>query len=651
MSATFPQLLLEHARRQPTRDAMRFKEYGIWQVFSWSDLAEMVRHMTLGLQASGVGPQDHVVIVGSNRPRLYAVMLAVQAVGAVPVPLYQDAAAAQYVWPITSAGVRHAIAEDQEMVDKLLEVREQCPHLAQIWYEDPRGLRHYNQPGLAPLDELFQLGRKAAEAPGAAERFEALVAAGLPQAPAAVFFTSGTTGRPKGVVHTHAGLIDRAKAGAAFDRLTDREEVFAYLPPAWIGQNIFSYAQWLVCGYIVSCPESAATISIDMTEVGPTYYFAPPPVFESMLTRVMTRMEDAPALNRWLFHRFLALARRVKAPGRAPASVPLSSRLMYRLGDWIIYGPLRNSLGLSRIRVAYTAGEAIGPDLFAFYRAIGVNLKQLYGSTETGVFVCIQPDDQVSAESVGVPLEGVEVDISKDGEVMVRSPGILTEYYRDPAATAEVKTADGWYHTGDAGHLDAAGHLRIVDRVKNLGRLKGGAHDGALFAPKYIENKLKFFPYIKEAVAFGDGRDMVGAFINIDMEAVGNWAERRNLPYAGYADLATKPAVIELVRSCIEKANEELAADGYMGACQIHRFVVLHKELDSDDGEMTLSKKVRREFVFNKYAPLIDAVYDGRESQYFETDAKLRDGRISKTAALLPICRARTFPTRELAAA
>ncbi|MBA2672950.1 AMP-binding protein [Ramlibacter sp.] len=650
MSATFPQLLLAHARRLPTRDAMRFKEYGIWQVFSWSEVAEMVMQMTLGLQASGVGANDHVVIIGSNRPRLYAVMLAVQAVGAVPVPLYQDAATAQYIGPITSAGVRHAVVEDQEMVDKLLEAREQCPGLARIWFDDPRGLRHYGQPGLAPLDDLFALGRQAAEADGAAARFEAMVAAGSPQVPAAVFYTSGTTGKPKGVVHTHAGLIDRAKVGAAFDRLTDREDVFAYLPPAWIGQNIFSYAQWLVCGYIVNCPESAGTIAIDMAEIGPTYYFAPPPVFESMLTRVMTRMEDAPAVSRWLFHRSLALARKVKAPNRAPSSVPLPTRALYRLCDWIIYGPLRNSLGLSRIRVAYTAGEAIGPDLFAFYRAIGINLKQLYGSTETGVFVCIQPDDQVSAESVGVPLEGVEIDISDAGEVMVRSPGILREYYRDPDATAEVKTADGWYHTGDAGHVDAAGHLRIVDRVKNLGRLKGGANDGALFAPKYVENKLKFFPYIKEAVAFGDGRDMVGAFINIDIEAVGNWAERRNLPYAGYADLATKPAVIELVRICIEKANEELAAEGYMGACQIHRFIVLHKELDSDDGEMTLSKKVRREFVFGKYAPLIEAVYEGRESQFFETDAKLRDGRISKTSAVLPICPARTFPLLALAA-
>ena len=359
-----------------------------------------------------------------------------------------------------------------------------------------------------------------------------------------MFFTSGTTGNPKGVVHTHETLIDRAAAGARFDKLTADDEVLAYLPPAWIGQNIFSYAQWLVCGYVVNCPESAGTVTIDLKEIGPTYYFAPPRVFEGLLTNVMIRMEDAGRLKRWLFDRAMALARRVGPALMDGKPVGALDRLRYALGKVLIYAPLRNTLGFSRVRVAYTAGEAIGPDLFTFYRSLGINLKQLYGSTETAVFVCLQPDNEARADTVGVPIEGVEIKVTDSGEILIRSPGLLKEYYKNPEATAEVLSADGWYRTGDAGFMDAAGHLKIIDRAKDVGRLAGGASDGALFAPKYVENKLKFFPYIKEAVAFGDRREKVCAFINIDMQAVGNWAEKRNLPYGGYTDLSQKKEVL-----------------------------------------------------------------------------------------------------------
>jgi len=372
---------------------------------------------------------------------------------------------------------------------------------------------------------------------------------------AAMFFTSGTTGNPKGVVHTHQTLLDRARAGADFDRLTNREEVLAYLPPAWIGQNIFSYAQWLACGYVVNCPESGATVMIDLKEIGPTYYFAPPRIFEGLLTSVMIRMEDAGSLKRRMFHHFMDLARRVGPQLMDGKSVGAVDALLYKLGDLLVYGPLRNTLGFSRVRVAYTAGEAIGPDLFNFYRAIGVNLKQLYGSTETAVFVCLQPDHEVKSDTVGVPINGVEIKLSDSGEILVKSPGLLKEYYKNPAATAEVLTADGWYHTSDAGFIDSHGHLKIIDRVKDVGRIMGGPSDGAMFAPKYVENKLKFFPFIKEAVAFGDRREKVCAFVNIDFEAVGNWAEKRNLPYAGYTDLAGKPETYELIRDCVEKVN------------------------------------------------------------------------------------------------
>ena len=648
MSSTFPRLLLEHARQRPDADAIREKEYGIWQTRSWRRLADEVARMAAGLAAAGLQRGQHLVVVGDNRPRLTMAMLAAQCLGAIPVPLYQDATGAEYVFPLNNAEVGFAVVEDQEQVDKLLEAREQCPQLARIWYDDPRGLRKYDEPGLASIDTLMAEGE--AWAARHAGFFDRAVEAVQPGDVAAMFFTSGTTGNPKGVVHTHRSLIDRAQAGAKFDRLTAAEEVLAYLPPAWIGQNIFSYAQWLACGYVVNCPESAATVTIDLKEIGPTYYFAPPRVFEGLLTSVTIRMEDAGALKKNLFKTFMDHARRVGPDLMDGKPVGFMDRLKYRLGDLCIYGPLRNTLGLSRVRVAYTAGEAIGPDLFTFYRSIGINLKQLYGSTETAVFVCLQPDHEARADTVGVPCDGVEIRLAESGEIMIKSPGLLKEYYKNPKATEEVLTKDGWYHSGDAGFIDATGHLKIIDRAKDVGRIRGGVHDGAMFAPKYVENKLKFYPFIKEAVAFGDGRDRVCAFINLDMEAAGNWAERRNLPYAGYTDLAGKPEVLALMRECVEKTNADLAQDEMLAGSQIHRFLVLHKELDADDGEMTRTRKVKRGAIADKYRVLIDAMYGGRSEQFIETAVKFEDGRSGSVSATLKIIDAKTFPAVRRAA-
>jgi len=648
VSTTFPRLLLAHAAQRPNAPALREKEYGIWQALSWSQLADLVRALAHGLAQAGLQRGQHIVVVGDNRPRLSAVMLAAQSLGAIPVPLYQDAVAAEFRFPINNADIAFAVVEDQEQVDKMLELREHCPQLSRIWFDDPRGLRHYNEPGLSSLDDLIASGREhLAQQPGF---FDAEVQKGEGPDVAAMFFTSGTTGNPKGVVHTHNSLIDRAQAGARFDKLTSDEEVLAYLPPAWIGQNIFSYAQWIACGYIVNCPESASTVTIDLKEIGPTYYFAPPRIFEGLLTTVMIRMEDAGMIKMWLFHHFMNLARRVGPAKMDGKPVSGLDRLHYALGQLCIYGPLRNSLGLSRVRVAYTAGEAIGPDLFSFYRSIGINLKQLYGSTETAVFVCLQPDHEARADTVGVPIDGVEIKLAPSGEILVKSPGLLKEYYKNPEATAEVLTAEGWYHTGDAGFIDASGHLKIIDRAKDVGRIMGGANDGAMFAPKYVENKLKFFPFIKEAVAFGDKRERVCAFINIDMEAVGNWAEKRNLPYAGYTDLAQKPEVYEMIRECIEKVNADLAQDELLAGSQISRFLVLHKELDADDGEMTRTRKVKRGFINERYQVLVDALYGGKSSQYIETQVKFEDGRTGMVAADLKIVDTKTFaPARRAA--
>ncbi|ARP84757.1 long-chain fatty acid--CoA ligase [Bordetella genomosp. 8] len=635
---TFPALLLMHARLRGQRPAIREKDLGIWQTLTWAQVAGLADRVAHGLAALGVQAGQHVAVVGENRPRLYIAMMAAQALGAIPVPLYQDAVAQEMAYVLRDAEVGVAIAEDQEQVDKMLEAREICPALRHIVYDDPRGLRHYGDAALMSFDELLRLGAERVQADPSF--FERSAAAVRPEQTAAMFYTSGTTGKPKGVVLTHAALIDRARAVEAMEHLTDREDVLAYLPPAWIGQNMFSYTQLLVTGFTVNHPESPATVAIDMRDIGPTYYFAPPRILEDLLTHVLIRMEDAGFIKRRLFKSCMALARRVGVRLLDGEPVGVVDRLRYALGDLLVYGPLRNALGMSRVRVAYTAGEAIGPDLFTFYRSIGINLKQLYGSTETSVFVCVQPDGQVRADTVGPPVRGVRIQVADNGEILVQSPGLFKEYYRNAEATLAARDEDGWFHTGDAGFLDADGHLKIIDRAKDVGKLA----DGSLFAPKYIENKLKFFPYIKEAVAFGAGRDAVCAFINIDLEAVGNWAERGGLPYAGYTDLAGKNEVYALIAGCVEQANAELARDERLAASQVRRFLVLHKELDPDDDELTRTRKVRRAFIAQKYAVLVEALYDGSASRYIETEVKFEDGRTGRIAADIAIHDARTYP-------
>ncbi|MFT0849403.1 AMP-binding protein [Achromobacter sp. F4_2707] len=646
LPTTFPAWVEYHAQHRGQRPAMREKDLGIWQTITWSQVAQQAVELANGLAALGVRKGAHVAIVGENRPRLYLAMIAAQYLGAIPVPLYQDAIAAEMLYVLQDAEIQVAVVEDQEQVDKMLEAQADCPELRHIVYDDPRGLRNYTDEGLLSFEALVEEGRKFQSAhPDHVAQATANVG---PDEAAAMFYTSGTTGKPKGVVLTHHALIDRALAIQQLEGLTENEDVLAYLPPAWIGQNMFSYTQFLVTGFTVNHPESPETVSIDMHDIGPTYYFAPPRVLEGLLTQVMIRMEDASALKRKLYHACMNLAKRVGTHILdKDGTVGVWDRFLYRIGDILIYGPLRNALGMSRVRVAYTAGEAIGPDLFEFYRSIGINLKQLYGSTETSVFVCVQTDGHVRADTVGPPVAGVEIRVAENGEIQVKSPGLFKEYYKNHDATVESFTPDGWYHTGDAGYLDTDGQLKIIDRAKDVGKLA----DGSLFAPKYIENKLKFFPFIKEAVAFGDGRDEVCAFINIDLEAVGNWAERRGLPYAGYTDLAGKQEVLELIRDCVEQVNADLAQDPKLCASQVARFLVLHKELDPDDDELTRTRKVRRGFIAQKYGVLVDALFEGRESQFIETEVKFEDGRTGRISADLRIIGAKVFPSNTQKAA
>ncbi len=641
--------MLAHAEARPESPAVREKDLGIWQTWTWNAVAQEVREMACGLASLGFKANDNLAIVGANRPHLYMAVIAAQSLRGVPVPLYQDAVAGEMVFMLQDAGIEFVIAEDQEQVDKLLECREiqqgKLPAIRHIIYDDPKGLRHYDQPGLMSYEQLRALGREFDKAN--VGYYDRAVASGEATDVGVILYTSGTTGRPKGVCQTHASFIAAGRGGVETDRLGPGDNIMSYLPMAWVGDHLFSVAQWLVGGFTLNCPESAETVMNDMREIGPSYYFGPPRTFEGLLTAVSIRMEDAAAPKRWLYAKFMALAQRVGADILNRAPVGAGDRLMYALGNLLIYGPLRNVLGMSRIRVAYTAGAAIGPDLFRFYRSIGVNLKQFYGQTETCAYVCLQQDGKVKLQTVGTAAPGIELKIAEDGEVLVRGVSVLKEYYKRPDATAEVLDANGYFHTGDAGVLDSEGHLRIIDRAKDVGRLVSGA----IFAPNYIENKLKFFPQIKEAVCFGNGRDEVCAAINIDYEAVGNWAERRGLAYGGYVDLAGKPDVLALVAECIGKVNADLAAEDGMGETQIARFLVLHKELDPDDDELTRTRKVRRGFIAEKYAVLVDALYGRRTEQYIETQVKFEDGRTGTVSATLKVVDAKTFPIIVKAAA
>jgi long-chain acyl-CoA synthetase len=633
---TFPKLVLHNVERCPEKVAIREKDYGIWQSYTWREYLAEARLIALGLASLGFARGDKTAIVGDNRPQLYWAMLATQALGGVPVPLYQDSIEQEMEYIVAHAEARFAVVEDQEQVDKLLHVKAQCPALEYIVYDDPRGLRHYKDASLLSLTDLQALGRRfEAEHPG---YFEREVAKGQADDVAIICYTSGTTGQPKGAMLSHRNLIVTARNAIEHEGLRPTEEVVAYLPMAWIGDHMFSFAQSILTGFTTNCPESSATVLQDLREIGPTYFFAPPSIYQRILTAAMIRIDDAAAPKRRLVRFFLDLARRVERRRLARQPVPWRDRLLYALGRVLVYGPLRDNLGMSRVRLAYTAGEAIGPELFEFYRALGVNLKQLYGMTESSALICIQRDGEVRLDTVGTPLPGVEVRISEAGEVLYRSPGVFLGYYKNPEATRQT-VVDGWVHSGDAGFIDKDGHLRIIDRARDVGRLA----DGTLFAPKYLENKLKFSPYIREAVCVGQDRPFVAALVNIDAAAVGSWAERRGLAYTSYTDLSQKPEVYELVRAEVNRVNRSLLDEPQLRGAQIRRFLLLHKELDPDDQEITRTRKVRRGFIAQKYAALVEALYSDRDHVTVEAKVTYEDGRTATVRADVRIREAEVF--------
>jgi long-chain acyl-CoA synthetase len=611
----------------PDRVAMREKDYGIWQSTTWAQYLGHAHAIALGLASLGFRRGDKVAIVGDNRPELYWAVLATQALGGVPVPLYQDSIEKEMEYIVDHAEARFAIAEDQEQVDKLLAVRARCPRLETIVYDDPRGMRAYSETCLMSLAELQEAGRKFEI--GHPTYFDDEIAKGRGADVAIICYTSGTTGVPKGAMLSHENLIVTARNAAEAEGLSADEEILSYLPMAWVGDHVFSYAQAILVGFAINCPESAATVLSDLREIGPTYFFAPPRIWESLLTNVMVRIDDCAWLKRKLIRVFLDLAQaqeRARLAGRAASGW---GKLWAPLGRLLVYGPLRDNLGMRRVRRAYTAGEAIGPEIFVFFRGLGINVKQLYGMTEASVFVTIQRDGDVRLDSVGTPIKGVELEISPEGEVLYRSPGVFQGYYKNPDATRQVMLPGGWMRSGDAGFLDPAGHLKIVDRAKDVSRLA----DGTIFAPKYIENKLKFSPYVKEAVCIGQGRPYVTAMVNIDLTAVGNWAERRSIAYTSYTDLSQKPEVYDLIHGEVERVNRSLLEDDVLKGAQIRKFLILHKELDPDDEEITRTRKVRRGYIAQKYAPLIEALYGTGDRVQVDAKVTYEDGRTGTVRA------------------
>ena len=629
---TMPKLLARNVAEFGDSPAYREKDLGIWQTWTWTEASSEVMNLAKGLIDLGIKEADHVAVIGRNRPYLYWSLLAIQHIGAVPVPLYQDAVAEEMEYILTHCNATFAIVGDQEQVDKIYEISGSLKGFKDIVYVDPKGLRKYDKTKLHDFDSIIKKGEN--DAGQLTSQLESRIAKINGDTTCVLCYTSGTTGKSKGVVQTHKSIIGASMAAVEFDQFNNRDSILSYLPMAWVGDFMISVGLGMAAGGCINCPEGPDTMQPDLREIGPSFFFGPPPLWERLKTSVYIRIEDASPIKKAAFHYFMDTAAKVGKDIMEKKPVGIWDRVKYSLGNIIIFGPLKNMLGMSKVRIAYTAGEAISSELFDFYRSLGINLKQLYGQTEASVFLTMQGNDEVYSDTVGKPLKGVELKIANSGEVLYRAPGTFKEYYKNPKATTETKDKDGWVATGDAGYMDdVTGQLRIIDRAKDVGKLKSGA----LFAPKYVENKLKFFPNILEAVLFGDGKENCVAFLNIDLTAVGNWAERNNISYASYQELAANGEVGKILKEHVESVNMDLAKDPMMSGCQIKRFLVLHKELDPDDGEITRTRKVKRTFVAEKYSDLVSALYSGKTSIDTKTEVTYEDGRKGYLEATLGI--------------
>ena len=628
--ATIPRLLMRNAQEHPGAAAMREKSMGIWRSQSWAQYYAEVREFALGLASIGIKRGDVLAVIGDNRPRLYAAQIAAQCLGATPAPLYQDAAAEELVYVLEHAEASVVIAEDQEQADKILSIRARLPKLRLVVYEDARGMFHYRDEALRSFESVTALGREfGAQHPG---YVEAEIAKGKSGDVALLCYTSGTTGKPKGAMLSHRNLIASACAFLARTDLEAGDDWLAYLPMAWIGDALYTLVLQMIVGFACNCPESPETVQRDLRELGPSAFLAAPRIWENLLTQIQVRASDASWLKRKTYDYFRDQAIEAELLRTAGKPVPARLRAILALGEILVYGPVRDQIGLRRARWCLTGGAPLGADTFRFFRAFGVNLKQVYGSTEMSAFVSVQSDSAADPNTVGPPAPGIEVRIAENGEVLVRGENVFRGYHKQQEATRAAIDEQGWFHTGDAGFIDPQGHLAIIDRAKDVGKLGAGPHAGTPFAPQFIENKLKFSPYIGEAIAFGNDRAQVTAMIAIALAPVGNWAERQGLAYGGYQDLTQKPEVRRLIRAEIEKCNQ-----GLLESTRVRRFLLLAKDFDADDAEITRTRKLRRRVIAEKYAAVIEALYGGASETEIATEVTYEDGQRATVRARVAI--------------
>ena len=595
---TLPRLLLAQARRLPSKIALREKKYGIWQEVSWEQYAAKVRTLCLGLVQLGIERGDRVAVISGNRPAWLYVELAAQSAGAIPLGIFVDGAPEQVSAILQHSEARFVLAEDQEQADKVLGLRGELPCLERIFVDDMRGMEEYTDPVLMSLEALAELGRELdARDP---RRYEALLEQGDSGDAALIAYTSGTTGASKAAMLSHRNLLAMAAGVTTVDPVGDGGEIFSFLPFAWVGEQLISVAIALHVGAAVSFPEEPETVRDDLREIGPHVMIAPPRFWEALCSEYQVKIADAGWLKRVITRAALAIRGRVIAAERRPGVANVAGRALGAMAHVLALRALLDKLGLARVRYAYTGGAALGPETFAFFRALGLNLKQVYGQTETSGICVLHPDGEVRADTVGKPAPGTQIRISDEGEVLVSGASVFLGYYKNPDATGHALDG-GWLRTGDAGFVDERGHLRIIDRLQDVLRLG----DGSRFSAALIENKLKFSPYIREAVAIGEGRPHVIALVQIDMGNVGTWAEANRLPFTTFKDLSSKAEVTALVGEAVARVNESLPA-----AAQIHGFALFDKELDADDDELTRTQKVRRSVILSKYAHLIEELYE-----------------------------------------
>jgi long-chain acyl-CoA synthetase len=625
-TSTLPKLLERNAAQQPDGAGIREKTRGVWHTYSWAAYRDNVRNFALGLAALGFKRGDKLSVIGDNRPQLYFAQLASQALGGFSVPVYQDSIASELVYVLNHSETSIIVAEDQEQVDKALSLKSELPKLRWIIYDDPRGLSFYDDPALRSFASVLEEGVKFGQAnPG---YYDAELAKGGTDDTAMIAYTSGTTGSPKGVMLSHRNMIATVEAFVEVNEVRPGDNWLSYLPMAWVGDTAFTLGMALVARLTANCPENPETVQRDLRELGPDAMLAPPRIWENMLTQVQIKGSDAAPLKRHIFEYFRGLAERCELKKSDGKGLSLVDRLGLAVGEVLVYGPVRDQLGLRKARWCYTGGAPLGPDTYRFFRSFGINLKQVYGATEASALIACQADAEANPNTVGRPIPRIEIKIDDRGEVLLKGPNVFKGYFKQEEVTRETVTADGWLKTGDAGFFDKQGHLVIIDRAKDVGKLA----DGSAFAPQFIENKLKFSPFIREAVAFGDQRPFVIAMIAIDMQTVGTWAEKRGLAYTSYMDLSRKQEVARLVGEEIAKANATLP-----DVQQVKRYLLLNKELDADDAEMTRTRKVRRRFVAEKYASVIDAFFSGKSEVDVTMEITFEDGRKSTLNSTIAI--------------